>query len=163
MNESKSEYQRRYYQAHKEEILATKKAYYDSHKEEKRTYGKDWGAKQRATNPKYRINATISGGMRRSLKARKNGRAWESLVDYTLSDLMAHLRSLFEPGMTFENHGRWHIDHKVPISVFNFEQPDDIDFGRCWALSNLQPMWAIENLRKSDRVDRPFQPSLAIG
>lgn len=57
----------------------------------------------------------------------------------------------------------WHIDHKIPKSAFNFETPEDIDFKRCWALKNLQPLWAAENIKKHDRVDKPFQPSLAIG
>ena len=67
-------------------------------------------------------------------------------------------------GMTWETHGKygWHIDHKIPISAFNFESPKDLDFKKCWALINLQPMWAKENIRKGAKVEKPFQPSLTI-
>lgn len=78
-----------------------------------------------------------------------------------------HLEAQFAPGMTWENHGngdgRWHVDHKIPLSAFNYETPDDIDFKRCWALSNLQPMWAADNIKKGAKLTAPFQPSLALG
>jgi len=65
--------------------------------------------------------------------------------------------------MPHMNGNAWHIDHKVPRSVFNFDKPEDIDFSKCWCLSNLQPMWAKENIRKRDKLSAPFQPSLAMG
>lgn len=75
-----------------------------------------------------------------------------------------HLERQFLPGMTWENHGRfgWHIDHIIPLSAFNFETPDHIDFKRAWALSNLQPLWWQDNLKKRAKIEGAFQPSLAI-
>jgi hypothetical protein len=64
--------------------------------------------------------------------------------------------------MTWGNYGQWHVDHKIPISAFNYETPDDIDFKRCWALKNLRPMWAKENISKGAKLDKPFQPALAL-
>jgi hypothetical protein len=58
--------------------------------------------------------------------------------------------------------GKIHIDHIIPISVHNFEFPTDIDFKKCWALANLQPMWAMENIIKSNKLSNPFQPSLKL-
>jgi hypothetical protein len=70
---------------------------------------------------------------------------------------------LFKPGMTWENYGTyWHIDHKVPVVVHNFNRPEDIDFRLCWALRNLQPLEALENMKKQDKLDKPFQPSLRL-
>jgi hypothetical protein len=65
--------------------------------------------------------------------------------------------------MTWENYGDWHIDHKIPVSAFNFSKASDIDFKRCWKLSNLQPLWAAQNVSKGNKLERPFQPSLAFG
>ena len=75
---------------------------------------------------------------------------------------MAHLEVRFQPGMSWDNYGEWHIDHIVPLAAFNYETPDDLDFGRAWALENLQPLWAKENIRKWCRLERPFQPSLRL-
>jgi 5-methylcytosine-specific restriction endonuclease McrA len=55
------------------------------------------------------------------------------------------------------------VDHIIPIAVFNFEKPEDIDFRRCWALKNLQPLESKQNQSKGAKIDRPFQPALMIG
>jgi hypothetical protein len=115
--------------------------------------------------PKMRLRNSIGGMIWFALKEKKGGRSWESLVDYTLDDLMRHLESQFQAGMSWDNWGKtgWHIDHKIPVSAFNFKTYDDIDFKRAWALSNLQPMWAKDNMSKGAKIDRPFQPSFAFG
>ena len=58
------------------------------------------------------------------------------------------LEKNFQPRMTWENYGLWHVDHKIPKSVFNYKNAEDLDFQKCWALSNLRPMWARENMSK---------------
>ena len=66
--------------------------------------------------------------------------------------------------MTWENRGKggWEIDHKIPITAFNFERPEDLDFKWCWVLKNLQPLKGKENTRKSNRIEGFFQPSLVL-
>ena len=104
-------------------------------------------------NPKFRINASISSMIRRSLKNKKY-RHWETLVGFTINDLMMHLKKQFKDGMTWDNYGMkgWSIDHIKPISSFNFISYEDKEFKKCWALENLQPLWAEENLRKSNKI-----------
>ena len=63
-------------------------------------------------------------------------------------DLIKYLEALFQDGMSWKNMGEWHIDHKTPISAFNFTGPFDLDFKHCWALSNLQPLWAFDKESK---------------
>ncbi|GAJ03173.1 unnamed protein product, partial [marine sediment metagenome] len=53
-------------------------------------------------------------------------------------------------------------DHIVPIAVFNFTRPEHTDFKRCWDLSNLRLLPDKENMTKSDKIDKPFQPALRI-
>jgi len=113
--------------------------------------------------PKWRIAHAVRSSMNKRLKpGGKHGRRTFEALGYTPEQLMAHLERQFQPGMTWENHGRlgWHIDHKIPIAAFNFSSVDDHDFKRAWALENLQPLWAHENHRKSKTLDREFQPSL---
>lgn len=61
---------------------------------------------------------------------------------------MEHLQAQFKLGMSWGNYGEWHIDHLIPISASDFTSYDDASFKKCWALSNLQPLWATENLSK---------------
>jgi len=55
-------------------------------------------------------------------------------------------------GMTWENYGEWHVDHKLPLSSFTFKDMNDPEFKRCWALENLQPMWGSENISKYNHI-----------
>jgi len=114
------------------------------------------------TDPIFKLNKKISYGIRQSLNGNKKGIKWETLVGYTASDLKKHIEKQFKPDMSWENHGEWHIDHIIPISKFNFTKPEHSDFKKCWALKNLQPLWALENIKKSNKLIKPFQPSLLL-
>lgn len=116
-------------------------------------------------DPAYRLEKAISSGVRKGLvSGAKASRRTFSLLGYTSDDLRKHLEKQFQPGMTWDNYGRngWHVDHKIPLAAHNYETPDDIDFKKAWALGNLQPLWEADNLKKSDKLLEPFQPSLAL-
>ena len=138
----------RYVQTHPEELKET------ARKSFKKRYG----------TAKGKLALIVSSGVGGSLRnGSKAGRRWESLVGFTVDQLKVHLEKQFDENMTWENYGPyWHLDHKIPIAVFNFETPEDIDFKRCWSLENLQPLEARQNISKGCRVDKPFQPALAI-
>lgn len=105
----------------------------------------------RASNPTYRINSSMSGSIWRAVKTGKSGKSWTRFVDYTIDELKQHLQNNFKPGMSFNNYGLWHIDHIRPISSFGNIEIGSPEFKECWSLSNLQPLWAVDNLRKSDK------------
>ncbi len=108
----------------------------------------------RMQNPKWRIHISIRSAINKALKGKKAGRSWESLVGYTLEDLMVHLEKQFESWMTWENYGKWHIDHIRPRSSFNFEIAEDKEFKECWSLNNLQPLEGRENIIKGDKYKK---------
>lgn len=112
-------------------------------------YQTQWLTNKCRTDPKYAINRRIRVAVRRGLIAGKGGRKWESLVGYTISDLMTHLERQFAKGMTWDNRSEWHIDHIQPLASFKFDSPEDSEFRAAWALTNLRPIWAEENLRKN--------------
>jgi hypothetical protein len=100
-----------------------------------------------------RLARSISGTMRESLirnGTRKDRRRWQDVVGYTVDDLKRHLERQFTKGMSWENHSRtgWHIDHIIPLASFSFASPDDPELRMAWALSNLRPMWAKQNIIK---------------
>jgi len=143
----------------------TDKKYNEVHPTEVRKYKSKWNKKNRETQ-KGKLNNRMGTAVRDSIKkGRKAGRKWETLVGYTVDSLKRHIEKQFKKGMNWQlfMEGKIHIDHIIPIAAFNFSAPEDIDFKRCWALKNLRPMWAKENFIKHDRVDKPFQPSLAMG
>jgi len=122
---------------------------------------------RKQADPKLKLNSITSTAIYQSLKRRgggKNGSHWETLVGYTIDDLKKHLEKQFTGGMTWDNYGRggWNIDHIIPISKWNFTSPAHDDFNKCWELKNLQPLWEVENIRKSNKLEKPFQPSLQL-
>jgi hypothetical protein len=72
------------------------------------------------------------------------------LVGCTVSELRAHLERQFRPGMRWDNLGAWHIDHIKPCAAFDLRDPEQQR--ACFHFTNLQPLWARENLSKSDRI-----------
>lgn len=80
-----------------------------------------------------------------ALKGRSDGRLF-SRLGYSIEDLVSHLETKFLPGMSWENYGDWHVDHIKPCA--KFDQLDANQFSACWALGNLQPLWAEDNIKK---------------
>jgi len=104
-------------------------------------------------NPVRKLHYTISNQIRKYIKNGKGEYRTHELLGYTYVELKEHLESKFTEHMTWENHGTyWHIDHKVPKSWFPINSVDDIELIReCWALKNLQPLKASENILKSNK------------
>lgn len=171
-------YHRKYYQANREHYISKALEWQIAHPEKRREYSRKTYKKWSQANPdkvreidrrkratgKGRVSDAISRAIRKSLaQGVKNKRHWEDMVGFSIDDLKIHLEKQFKPGMTWENYGSfWNIDHKIPVAVFNFETPEDTDFKRCWAIRNLQPMEARENFIKGAKINKPFQPGLAL-
>lgn len=65
-------------------------------------------------------------------------------------ELRKHIESQFKPGMSWENFGKWEIDHITPIAFFDLSKASD--FLACVHFSNIQPLWKRDNLRKRNKV-----------
>lgn len=188
--EKAREYDSKYYKEHKVQILKYSRQYNKKYRRDNREKGVEYNKKwirnnpekriesdrqyfkkhkvqiqeNRKTNLKLSLNNRIGTEIRKSIKGNKNGRHWEDLVGYKSKDLIKRLKRTMPEGYTWKDFlsGKLHIDHIIPIKVFNFDKPEYIDFKRCWALSNLQLLKDKENMIKSDKIDKPFQPALRI-
>lgn len=141
---------RRYY--HEGGGKERNKRYRENNIEKRREYQNEYCKTWLKNNITKNISHNMAVYINRSLKGKKNGAKWESLVGYSLNELMNHLESKFKSGMNWENRDQWHIDHIRPIASFNFTSIDDPNFKRCWALTNLQPLWAIDNMSKGAKM-----------
>jgi len=74
------------------------------------------------------------------------------MVGYTVQELKSHLENLFQPGMSWENYGKWEIDHIIPKCFFKFKTTKDVEFKYCWSLNNLQPLWKKDNRSKYTKI-----------
>ncbi len=123
--------------------------------------------RRRATNPRNKLHGRISCLVRNTLKERgisKNTASWPTILGYSLDELEPHLRATLPEGYDWNDYldGTLQLDHIVPVSAHNFTSIDDIDFQRCWALTNLRLISKEENHRKQATLLKPFQPALAL-
>lgn len=110
---------------------------------------------KRYADPKGNLDRRVNASIRTCLR-RKGGRKTSSkaqFLDWSIDDLMSHLEQLFEEGMSWGNMSEWHIDHIIPLSAVQYDSENDPAFKWVWALSNLAPLWATDNLEKLARTD----------
>lgn len=138
--------------ANKLKMAAYRKAWRAKNRAAERASAKEAEAVKRRTSPTWRLSRAVSRAVWGSLRGRKEARAWQELVGFTADELRTHLEQSFAPGMSWANYGDWHVDHIRPVASFSFQDYSDPEFKACWALSNLQPLWAEDNIRKGARV-----------
>jgi hypothetical protein len=121
---------------------------------EKIEYSKKYNKDRRKNDPSFKIKGVISAAIYRLLQTKKDGNVTLDILKYPISDLITHLESQFVEGMDWNNHGsEWQLDHIRPISSFNITSIECEDFKKCWALSNLQPLWTDLNQIKKAQWD----------
>lgn len=116
--------------------------------------------KKRKQDPIKRLNDNFSSLLSRSLSKygydniSKGFEHWETLVGYSLQELINHLESQFykDSRISWNNYGQWHVDHIKPRSSFCIHKIGDDEFKECWSLKNLQPLWGLDNLKKSNTI-----------
>lgn len=114
---------------------------------------------------KFKLNHRMSCSIYRGLKkGSRNSRHWCDLVGYTAEQLRKHLETTMPDGFSWIDflESRLHLEHIIPVSAFNFDCPENPDFRKCWSLENLQLLPALKNLKKYNKLKKPFQPSLKI-
>jgi len=79
------------------------------------------------------------------LKDQKIFKTGHLLIGCSKEELKWHLEKQFKPGMTWDNYGKWHVDHIIPLYTAKTEQ----EVYKLYHYTNLQPLWAEENLRKN--------------
>lgn len=161
-------YEQKYFQKNKKRYTLNNKKWSQQNPEKNKEHQKKYRQKTTSKikrnkklailrqDPLFRIKENMSRNMRKSLKVNnlsKKRRHWENLVGYTIQELKKHLENLFTEGMSWNNYGAWHIDHIVPKSFFKYKSTDDVEFRYCWSLSNLQPLWAKDNMSKGSKFD----------
>ena len=148
------QYRHEYYLKNKERCLENSLLDRIKNCDKYRIMKREYKREKRLNDIGYKLGNAFSCLLRNSLRNGKNGLHWESIVGYSLPDLKRHLENKFKAGMSWDNYGLygWHIDHIIPRSRFKFSTFDDPNFKQCWALENLQPLWAIENIKKGNRM-----------
>lgn len=152
-----------YRQANAEDIAKRDKAYREKHKDRIRARHaahkrkikdktNEYQKRRYAEEPLYRLGRTyrtrILDAMRRGKYTKRSKTS--ALLGCDLETFKAHLESLFQPGMTWENRGKygWHVDHVIPLATAKTQE----DIERLCHYTNTQPLWAEDNHSKGCKI-----------
>jgi len=144
----------KWYEQNKDYRKEYLKKYRENNVDKIKQIKRDYERNRKARDPLYKLISNFRTAIYQVLKesnVEKNGHYFD-ILGYTPEELINHLEKQFTEGMTWDNYGEFHVDHKLPISSFNIKEIGDEEFMRCWCLDNLQPMWGEENIRKSNKV-----------
>jgi hypothetical protein len=139
-----------YLEKNKEKIKTRRKAYNKFNKEKIKAYKNQ----QYKNNIQYKLRDVLKRGLNRSLKNKnlKKAASITELIGCSLEQLKQYLESKFQPGMSWDNHSRfgWHIDHIKPLVSFDLSNLNKVK--EACHYTNLQPLWWLDNLKKSDKL-----------
>lgn len=174
LKQNKKEYylnNKEYYIINKEKIKQNR----IKNKDKINKYNKEWKVKNKdkinssyrdriKNDPAFKLRKNCSRSINNMLKnigVSKAGQSILQFLPYSFNDLKCHLESLFEPWMNWDNYGvykpkiwkdedvstwTWQIDHIIPQSELKYISMEDENFKKCWALENLRPYSAKQNI-----------------
>lgn len=156
--EKLKQYKKQYNLDNKETINKKKKQYYLNNKEKIKQYHLDNKEKRNLylknklkTDPIYKIILYQRIRMRQVLKGEYKCKSTIELLGCSIEYCWEHLEQQFKPGMTRDNYGLWHVDHILPCASFDISDPEQQKI--CFHYTNLQPLWAIDNIKKGAKLD----------
>jgi len=142
---------KKYYKQNSEVIKSRVKTYYKANKESLKNYRNLYWKNRAKIDPTVKVIRNI----RSKLSAIFRTMSWtkgSKLTEYlgcSKPELILHFESKFKTGMSWSNYGTWHIDHIIPLS--SAKSPEEVY--KLNHYTNLQPLWAAENLSKSNKVN----------
>jgi len=162
------QYQRDYYKLNRNKIRLSQQKYINKNKEKLNKKSKLYQKNNREkinkqqkkrfkSNPNAKIAHNLRNRIRGLLKNKNKSLRTMLLIGCELDYLMYHLQNQFKRDMTWDNYGtghngkgmqEWHIDHIRPCASFDLTKEDEQR--KCFHYTNLQPLWAKENLEKKE-------------
>jgi hypothetical protein len=146
----KKELDRIYKENNKEKLYLYNKEYYKNNKVKLNAYANNYCIQKNKLNVNFRLTKILRSRIYYAIKSIdwKGNCNREELLGGDINIVKAHIESLFKEGMNWENQGKWYIDHILPIGIC--DNQNDI-IARCH-YKNLQPLWAINNLKKGSSI-----------
>lgn len=155
--------QRKFYRANRTSVLLRQAEYRRKNRVECRARRRNWEKNNQDYRRQYirvrlqndlqfRLIGAIRARVRCAIRNGKKSFGTVELIGCSLRELRKYLERQFKPGMTWKNWGLkgWHVDHIRPCSSFDLSDPEQQK--QCFHFTNLQPLWAEDNLSKGSSV-----------
>ena len=150
----KSENHKNWAEKNKEHLSKYIKEYRENNVDKIRQIKRDYERNRKARDPLYKLISNFRTAIYQVLKESnvEKNKHYFDILQYTPEQLISHLENKFTDKMSWDNYGDWHVDHKLPITHYNIQEMGDSEFMKCWSLDNLQPMWGVDNIKKSNKL-----------
>lgn len=146
LKETKRNSDKQWYKNNKDKKIKTNAKWKEANKEHTQKWFKEYKKNREINNPNFKIANNLRTRLWYAIKNKqKIGSAVDDL-GCTIEELKIYLEKQFQKDMTWDNYGEWHIDHIKPLSLFDLT--NDKELKEASDPSNLQPLWAEDNLRK---------------
>lgn len=160
--EREKERRARYYQENKEREKEKAAKWRAENKHRQKELSRKWSAENREkitkqvmqryySDPNFRLVNVLRARVRGAIKNGHKSAKTMELLGCSIEEVKSHLESQFTEGMTWDNYGKWHIDHIIPCASFDLTDPEQQK--KCFHYTNLQPLWATENISKGAKLE----------
>lgn len=139
---------REYYKKNREKVLARCRKYKKANREKIREREKLYRRLRTKNDLGFKVKYNIARRLRVLLKGCKSMRTIEFL-GCNINYFRYQMACKFEDGMSWDNYGKWHLDHIKPCSSFDLTKLEEQK--KCFHFTNYQPLWAEDNLKKSNK------------
>ena len=147
--ENRSNKAKKYYKENQEKLKSQSALYYKENKSSCIKKSVEWSRRKYKTDKKYKLVKVLRNRIHGAIKGKCGSSSCLTLLGCDPNTARRYLENKFQPGMTWDNHGEWHIDHIIPCAAFDLTKEEEQR--RCFHYTNLQPLWAKDNLRKGGR------------
>lgn len=139
---------KKYYEDNINKIREYRKSYYELNKKTERVKNNEWKNNKRKSDGFYRMKLNLRHRIRDYLFGESKSKRTHDIVGLDKTELKSYVESKFTEGMTWENYGKWHLDHIKPLC----QAKDNEEALLLNHYTNLQPLWAEDNLRKNRKL-----------
>lgn len=140
-----------YYYKNKEILNLKRKENWDNNKERNKLYRRKYKKNRKQKDPLFKLRENLRNRLYYALKSTKWTKTilFSKYIGCDIETLKTYIESKFQEGMSWDNYtyNGWHIDHIIPLSLAKSEE----ELYKLCHYTNLQPLWAIDNIRKSNK------------
>lgn len=141
---------KRWVEKNKNQVKKNKQLWYEKNKEEFLQKSLQYKKHRYKTDLSYRLTCNLRRRLHRAIDGKLKNESALKLLGCSIEQLKLHLEKQFVKGMNWENYGKWHIDHIKPCASFDLSLESEQKI--CFHFTNLQPLWAKDNIRKSNKL-----------
>ena len=144
------EYGRKWYKKNQKKLQELGRKWYKKNQKKIQVGQTILRRNKRRNNLQYRLACNLRARLWAAMRNIKKNKPTKEFLGCSMEDLKAHLENQFSTGMSWDNYGKWHLDHIKPCCSFDLT---DIEQQKvCFHYTNLQPLWAIDNKKKGRKI-----------